>query len=273
MATPIAGSYTEVYIWLGKDSEGYTTTSSEGWRLERREDRRGPERVGHASMQIFQPGQGKIPPNVYMSFWPDVVTRTKPGMLVKSLEVEQTDFEGTLPDVIIRLHGLDIPKMLAAFNQVKNRIEVQKTLRWKGDVSASEDVTDPNTRVASCVTFVYSFLRMGGLDNPLTYKNHVRGRGPRDWSFYNTTKCNAGDRAWGLFNGFPWTNWIFTPKALLLRTASAAERYASDINETKTIMGSDRVAVEKVQPSAALAPAGVLSFAVGALAVAKAATK
>jgi hypothetical protein len=54
--------------------------------------------------------------------------------------------------------------------------------------------------------------------------------------FYKMTKCNQGNRWGGIFNGAPWTNRWFSPKALLLRTASAAEAFPDDVAQTIAIM-------------------------------------
>jgi hypothetical protein len=229
-------SYVELYIWLAKDKEGYTTTSSEGGKLAG-QAYSGVARCGHVSMEMFPSNK----PSVYVSLWPGKVV---PALLEASLKNDE-DNEGSRPDVIIRLHRLAINSMVDSFNCQKQRIE-KKAISWVMDVSDSEDVTEGFTR-ANCASFVYSFLKVGGLfrKNSIYYQK-TRSTGPKDSSFYNLMKCNAGDRWGGYFNWAPWTSWYFTPKALLLCTAAAAENVKEDMEVTTKIMNSNRVAKEKI---------------------------
>lgn len=241
----------QVNIWLGKDKEGYTTTSSEGGRLSRHTDK-GLARCGHASMNIFP----KHSPYVYVSFWPgqeevpvlgEGVVTVDRGILLDSFEEDLTQ-EKTLPDVVICLYKLNIEKMLEVFASAEKRVS-ERRLVWEMQVSSSEDIGSLSTTRANCATFVYSLLKAGGLTNTTSvYQNHSSGRGPKDKNFYKITKCDAGDRAAGIFNGAPWTDWKFTPKALLLRVASAAEGDKLDVQMTRQVMeDTSRVAQEKIR--------------------------
>lgn len=247
-------SYVDVNIWLGKDKEGYTTTSSEGGRLSKETDF-GFARCGHVSMEIAPNGKE----HTYVSLWPDI--------LVPSLRDDQSVFrEKTLPDVIVRLHNLDIERMLEGFAIAKQGIDNHE-IHWSMDlVSNEEDVIDPvtlkrttSTR-ASCATFVYTLLKIGGFLNG-AYASHVRSTGPKTWSFWNITKCSAGNRWFGLFNWAPWTDWVFSPKGLLLRVAAAAESNEIDREATTEIMHSDRVAVEKTSSTAVIVGTAALATA------------
>lgn len=228
------GQWCEVYIWLGKDTEGKTTTASSGgkqltpWN---------EARCGHASMTIFD---GKK--TVYVSLWP-----TKFGAeFVQSLEKDQdTQHEGSRPDAIIRLHHLNIPRMLESFSEIRKRAQEGKIF-WVAEISNDQDITNPKNSNANCASCVYALLKVGGLTSPSSpYSQHLSGKGPKDRNFYSIVRCDAGMRAGGKFDGAPWTNSWFTPKGLLLRISSAAEAYFDDVTTTMQIMSSDRVVTRK----------------------------
>ncbi len=253
MAAVINTPYVEVNIWLAKDKEGYTTTSSEGGRLEK-ENPRGGARCGHASMQMYSEGKAQV----YASLWP--------SELVESFEEDRRK-EGTLPDVIIHLHKLNIENMIRVFNTAKGRID-KGEVHWSLKTKETVDLTLPENKSACCATFVYFLLKKGGLET--LYKSHLSARGPQNAGLYQLTKCNAGDLLGGIFNGAPWTSWIFTPKALLLRVASAVEASLGDEILTTAIMKSSRVATEKEREGGwektavaitALGTAGVFAYA------------
>jgi hypothetical protein len=235
--------HVQVHVWLAKDKEGYTTTSSEGGRLSQEKDP-GLARCGHVSMSIF----AKHHPAVYVSFWPGA---EDPAVLVKSYETDQHSENETLPDVIIALYQLNIERMLTVFAAAEKRVLAGR-IAWTLQAAAGADVSSPKTAEANCATFVYSLLIAGGLTAPKSaYKRHLSGRGPSDKSFYKLTKCGAGDRAAGIANGAFWTTWKFTPKALLLRVASAAQAYTMDVQATRAIMmDTTLVAQEKTRGAA-----------------------
>lgn len=223
--------HTEVYVWLAKDAEGVTTTSTASQSI----------RCGHVAMEIFPNADA----SVYISLWPREVVPDPHGLVTSRDNDER--YECSKPDVIMRLHHLNIPAMIQAFNQMGPRIR-NREITWKIDTSDSENLTSPGTQQASCASFVYFLLKIGGLaDLASPYFKHQSGRGPKDASFYHITKCDAGDRWGGVFNGAPWTGWKFTPKAALLRIASAAEAFPLDKETTIAIMASDRVAKRKIQ--------------------------
>ncbi len=58
-------------------------------------------------------------------------------------------------------------------------------------------------------------------------------------------KCDLGRILWGAFDGVFWTKQHFSPYALSLRVASAAEAFKDDKLATIEIMDSDRVALER----------------------------
>ncbi|HEY4255092.1 MAG TPA: hypothetical protein VGM34_01940, partial [Chlamydiales bacterium] len=229
-------SYVEVNVWLAKDRDGCTTTSSEGGKQSQQANK-GLARCGHVSMTMYP--QGK--PSVYVSLWPG---ESAPAVLRNRFEEDTSDAgEGSLPDVVIRLHNLVINSMVDSFDAQKKRI-VKNEITWVMDISDAEDVTADGTK-ANCASFVYSFLKIGGLAKSQSiYYQKTRSTGPSDSAFYNLTKCNAGDLLGGYFNWAPWTSWYFTPKALLLCTAAAAEKNALDKSETTAIMNSNQVAAE-----------------------------
>lgn len=246
-------SYVDVNIWLAKDEHGKTTTSSEGGRLGRN------ARCGHVSMEICP----KDKESVYVSFWPSNSDHSsegkrvgygklcppRVGVLVPNLENDIFNESG-LPDVIIRLHELDIPTMLQRFNLLKARVDRQEIM-WELIVSSNTHVTSGATK-ASCATFVWNLLKTGGICRAdskgelviTPYTGHIRKTGPSDREFYKITKCNAGDRFWGWFNFAPWVERFFSPKALLLHVASVASVVPLDKQETTRIMASNRVATE-----------------------------
>ncbi len=238
-------SYVEVYIWRGKDREGYTTTSTEGIKhaLEDPVSPEGPQRCGHVSMGIFRANDLQT----YISLWPG---KDNLGVLVPSLENDQSPHcEGTLPDVIVRLHHLKMDEMVNSFNQVKARIENNKIF-WKMDASDHEDVTNQRNTAASCSSFVWTFLKVGGLnlnDKTSPYYRRVSLKGPNNREFYNILKCNLGQILCGWFDGAFWTKDHFTPYALCLRVGSVAEGFKEDKEKTIEIMKSDRVAKEKIR--------------------------
>jgi hypothetical protein len=230
-------SYAEVYIWLAKDRDGYTTTSSEGGKQSKQANK-GLARCGHVSMTISIEDKSKV----YVSLWPG---KFAPAVLQNSFQDDTSkECEGSLPDVVIRLHSLSVKDMLDSFNAQKKRI-AKGEITWVMDISDNEDVTTGGTK-ANCASFVYSFLKIGGLGKPNSiYYQKTRSTGPSDSTFYQVTKCNAVDRFGGYFNWAPWTSWYFTPKALLLCTAAAAEKDARDKETTTKLMQSFLVASEK----------------------------
>lgn len=222
-------SYAEVYIWLGRNKQGKIATAAGGGITEKKEELSGA-RCGHAALGLFN-GRDVV----HISLWDQ-------DRLFKSIEEDQAPrAEGGPPDVIIRLHHLDIPKMLQAFNEASKRVSNGK-INWTLCVSKDRDITNPGSSKANCATFVYSFLKVGGFGDPTSrYSQYEKGAGPKG-SFYYTTKCDLGEIFGGIFNGAPWANANFTPKALLLRVAAAAEAYPDDIKATIEVMKSSRVA-------------------------------
>lgn len=253
--------YVEVYIWRAKNSEGYSTTSSEGIRhaiVNAKNQVIGPERCGHISMGMFPNGRDPM----YVSLWPQ---RNAPSTLVQTLNQDQDPFhEGTKPDVIVRLFHLNIEPMIEAFNQVKGRVE-EGRITWVMDAPDDQDVTDPNHTTANCTSFVWAFLKIGGIGQG-EYGKTVSVRGPKDGDFYKKVKCDLGRILWGAFDGVFWTKKHFSPYALSLRVASAAEAFVDDKQATIEIMDSDRVALEKEREnSSSWLPWGVAGIATAAI--------
>jgi hypothetical protein len=236
-------NYTEVYIWRARDKDGYITTSSEGGR---HESIPGLGRVGHASLQVFQ--ENKSP--VYMSLWPipreKMIDDNRYAVLVPTFDLEVTDWEGTKPDVIVRLYHLHTKRMIDAYEKIKIRVESNKVLWDWRMVRDTDDLTSSACTVASCVSFVWTCLLVGGIYDVSTgYQKFWSKRGPSDNGLYELTRCNLGQTFFGLFDGFPWTNQFFTPYALSLRVSSATEAWEEDKEFTKYIMKSNRVATPK----------------------------
>ncbi len=241
------GSYTDVYIWRARDENGYITTSSEGWRNDG--NRNNPGRVGHASIYVAKVGE-KEKTYGYASLWPSggkhenlraKITVIKDSRL-NTFEQDKDQEEGK-PDVIIRLFHLNVDKMLEAIEIIIKRDE-NKDLYWTAKASDTDDAINPNCKKASCVSLVWSILRRGGIDEKDGfYANAMSNKGPKDKAFFNLLKCNLGQRAAGRFNGWFWTNKIFTPYALCLRVGSAAEADEDyDKKETMNLMRSNNVA-------------------------------
>lgn len=266
-APVVQRSFVEVYVWLAKDRDGHTTTSSEGGS-QAQQANRGLARCGHVSMEMFPAGK----PSVYVSLWPG---RDAPAVTQLSLAHDMAPgAEGTKPDVILRLHNLAVNSMVDSFAIQKKRVD-KGEVRWVLDISDSEDVTNGG-KTANCASFVYSFLKIGGLGKPSSvYYQKSRSTGPADSDFYYLTKCNAGDRWGGYFNWAPWTSWYFTPKALLLCAAAAAGTNALDKEATTGIMKSDRVAVERqrVWSTGEKVNAGLAVVGVAAILITKALVK
>lgn len=258
--------YVEVYIWRARDENGLITDSGKGARIENargklyaklievektcgsdsydfqdilaRIDALKLGRVGHGSLGIF-PGNRR--PVVYASLWPN--HKTGASTLVPSLE-KDIENEKTKPDVIIRLHHLNIEAMIQAFNrQIKRRVDVSAFYWNIWNSSAKDNACSDECSVASCVTLVWSLLKVGGIDKTVNslYSKHVRKRGPKDSTFYSILKCNVAKVAAGIFDGVSWTTKFFSPYALSLRAGSAAEAYDDDKKATISIMESDRV--------------------------------
>lgn len=239
-------SYVEIYIWRARDKDGLVTTSSEGARHESTSK---GGRVGHASLQVFS---GNTNP-VYISLWPVPIgqqqqegQKERYAVLVPSLSKEISSWEGTKPDIIVRLYHLNTKKIIDAFNEIQPRI-LKKEIVWDWwMVNDTSDVTSPKHTIASCTSFVWTFLKIGGINESSTrYPKSWSTRGPKDGDFYKKIKCNLGQRFGGWFDGFPWTKTYFTPYALSLRVGSAAEAWTEDKKATIEIMDSDRVYSEK----------------------------
>lgn len=224
--------FVEVYFWLGRDDKGKPATAFDGGKLTQKSKIDTVARCGHVAMLIFP----KEKPCEYISLWPG---ENHPAVL-STFEADLEN-EGTLPDVIIRLHGLDIEAMLRKFNEIKPRIE-SGDIQWTFEVSSSKDVTKVKNKKANCASFVLTLLKVGGFANKThLYNKWTRKKGPTDKNFYKLTRCNVADSWFGLFNWAPWTSWYLTPKGVLLRTASAAEAFGRDKEETEKIMKSNRV--------------------------------
>lgn len=222
--------YCELYVWLGRDSQGGFANALSGGKQSRTAL---GARCGHASLGIFDGEK-----TTYISFWPG----GKGAIFVESLEKDQIN-EGGRPDSIIRLQHLDIPKMLKEFEKLNKRQQAGQ-LRWVMQASNSQDITHSKNTTANCASCAYSILKAGGLTDA-RYAIHHSGTGPQDPQFYSKVKCDVAMVANGIFDGAPWTNSHFTPKALLLRVASAAEAYFDDIQATTKIMSSNRVSSAK----------------------------
>jgi hypothetical protein len=218
--------FVEVYVWLGRSVEGLSTTASSGGK---ESSQYNAARCGHVALGIFQNNKEVA----YASFWP-------PRKLVEDLFIDEIS-EGSKPDAILRLHHLDIPAMLEELAIAQQRIE-KGTLAWTWNASDRFDIQNPQHTTTNCASLAYALLKVGGLGNATSpYSRFVRGRGPRNKLFYECMKCNMGDRWGGIFNGAPWTGRWFSPKALLLRTAAAAEAFHDDVVKTSQIMMTDRV--------------------------------
>jgi hypothetical protein len=259
MSAAAITSYVEVYVWRGKDRNNYTTTSSEGIRhrlIDAIKGVQGFERCGHVSMGIYQ---DKLP-CTYISLWP---SNSAPSVLMESFDNDLAN-ENSNPDVILRLHHLDIPRMLEEFNKIKIKIE-RKEIAWVMEASDNQDVTNSEVNsTANCTSFVWSFLKIGGLE-PITkteYAKSVSLSGPKDGDFYKIVKCNIGQRFGGVFDGWWWTRQYFTPYGLVLRVASALEAYEDDKTETVKIMKSERVVQEPDVSSSSTTMAATIGLAV-----------
>lgn len=222
--------YCEIYIWLGRNDDGVPSTAAGGGKVSKNDD---SARCGHAALGIVD---GKK--TVYVSLWPG----KKGSSFVDSLEHDNVN-EGGPPDTIIRLHNLNIPDMLTALGKVEKKAKEGK-VKWVAKASSKDkyDITQSKSTEANCATCVYFILKAGGLNDPSSkYSKHTSGKGPKDRTFYEKTKCNVADIFFGIFNGSIFTKSYFTPKGLLLRVASAAEAYSEDKATTSKIMSSDRV--------------------------------
>jgi hypothetical protein len=214
-------NYVEVFIWRARDEEGYVTTSSEGARLEQKADS-GFARVGHGALNVV-----KNNIQTYMSLWPNVHgIGTQRAVLVKNLDEEKSSYEGADPDVIVRLYNLNINKILQAFKEIKKRVS-QDNFGWTWKASDTDDIIDKKCDKASCVSFVWSMLKQGGIDSLSPYKENWTKVGPKDSDFYRTLKCNLAQVLWGYFDGYSWTeerpsNWGFSITVVVAAIAMAA---------------------------------------------------
>jgi hypothetical protein len=180
-------------------------------------------------MEIFD----HTPTSQYVSCWPAQPGQSLPlgtAMLVKSLQDDIRN-EGGAPDSIIRFTQLNIPNMQSTLKTMTARLR-RGEIRWQFTCSSDADITNLKNCVANCATFVYTILKAGGLGIKGNVYNsmYFRSRGPNE-PFYHQTRCNLGDIEQGAFNGV-FTERFFTPKALLLHAAAAAEAVPKDREAT-----------------------------------------
>ncbi len=239
------GNYVEVYIWRGRNSYGEMTTSSESITAVNIKGSpiTGLERCGHTSACIFEEtlrGRNIKTTTHYISLWPGGDGK---GYLQQNLQHDIISERG-LPDVIVRLQHLNNQRMIDMFIMAKAKV-ANGTLTWTLIASDDANIVSGST-TANCASFVWFFLKVGGIDKP-EYSKTLNYKGPRDTEFYNKVKCNIGRRLWGLGDGWIWTRKFLTPYALSLRVASAAEAYDDDKAATIAKMNNPHMVDREVE--------------------------
>lgn len=207
-------SFVDVYVWLGKTPDGEPATGLAGAKF----GSDGQARCGHASMAIWDDAGRQH----YVSFWP-------PANYIPSLG-EDIVREGSLPDVVLRMHHLNVPAMLQRFEELKTR-----KLEWSFE---SPSVIKDKNR-ANCASFVYTLVTAGNAGSGNFYlqkRKDVRISVTEIHRYEELTKKKHAEIAGGVFDLAPWTKGYFTPKGLLTRIIAFSETVETDRKATTTMM-------------------------------------